>query len=86
MELAIDGIGAYKDWKNYLESDRAEAYFTQTDALWMLGKTEEENQAMKERLTRYNVESEILNIDGIQKKFPAMNLEPCPEVDLETME
>ena len=31
------GMAAYKDWKSYLQDEKAEAYFTETGALWMLG-------------------------------------------------
>ena len=38
MQLALDGINAYKNWGDYTGlGSKAEAYFTQTDALWMLG-------------------------------------------------
>lgn len=30
-------MAAYKDWKSYLQDEKAEAYFTETGALWMLG-------------------------------------------------
>ena len=33
MQLALDGINAYKHWKDFLQDDNAEAYFTQTDSL-----------------------------------------------------
>lgn len=85
MELALDGINAYKNWGAYTGlGDEAEAYFTHTGALWMLGKSKADNFTIQERLKRYNVESEVLDADGISRKFPVLNTEPYPEFNPET--
>ena len=42
MELALDGIAAYKNWAEYTQLKDPQASFTHTGALWMLGKTKEE--------------------------------------------
>jgi len=87
MELALDGINAYKNWGAYTGlGDEAEAYFTHTGALWMLGKSKADNLAIQDRLKRYKVESEVLDADGISHRFPALNTEPYPEFNTETGE
>ena len=61
MELALDGINAYKNWAEYTGLSKPQASFTHTGALWMLGKTKMENFEMKERLTKFGVNSEVRN-------------------------
>jgi len=85
MELALDGIHAYKNWGDYTElGSEAEAYFTHTGALWMLGKSHADSMAIHERLKKYNVQSEVLDGGGISRKFPALSTEPYPEFNMET--
>merc|ERR1719272_2641859 len=81
MELALDGINAYKNWKEYLGDNEAGAYFTQTDALWMVGKTEADNIDCQRRLAKYGVKSDILNRESFIEKFPLMNPDPFPKYD-----
>lgn len=81
MQLALDGINAYKNWKEFLGDPDAKAYFTQTDALWMLGKSKAENETMKARLAAYGVESHLLDEAGLKERFPLMNPEPFPKFD-----
>jgi len=85
MELALDGISAYKNWGEYTGlGDQAEAFFTHTGALWMLGKTKEANAAIQQRLSVYGVQSEVMDAEAVSKRFPALSTEPYPEFDLET--
>ena len=84
MQLALDGINAYKHWKDFLQDDSAEAYFTQTDSLWMLGYDQAANAAMVERLANFGVGSDVLDSQGIAQMFPQMNTEPMPRYDAET--
>ena len=86
MELALDGISAYKNWGEYTRLKETRAYFTETGALWMLGKTQCANEAMKERLMRFGVESEVLDAQGLKAMFPTMNTDAYPEYDMETGE
>jgi len=81
MQLALDGINAYKNWKEYLQDPEAQAYFTHTGALWMLGKGKADNEAMQARLTAFGVKSEVLDAQGIKEKYPVMNTDPFPEYD-----
>merc|ERR1711871_170477 len=82
MQLALDGISAYKNWGDFTGlGSEAEAYFTETGALWMLGKGSEENQAMKERLHAFGVESSVMAADDIHHVFPALSTDPYPSMD-----
>ena len=66
MQLALDGITAYKNWGEYTGlGDDVEAYFTETGALWMLGKTPGENRAMQDRLHAFGVDSDVLNAEDV---------------------
>ena len=86
VQLALDGINAYKHWKDFLQDDSAEAYFTQTDSLWMLGYDQAANAAMVDRLANFGVGSDVLDSQGIAQMFPQMNTEPMPRYDAETGE
>jgi len=82
MRLALDGIEAYKNWGEYTGlGANAEAYFTETGALWMLGKPKEENELMVQRLAAFGVDSEVMNGEDVTKRFPAMSVDPFPEFD-----
>jgi len=87
MELALDGINSYKNWGEYTGlGDEAEAFFTHTGALWMLGKTRQGNQEIVDRLNKYNVGCDMMTADDIQRRFPALSTEPFPEIDAESGE
>ena len=45
------------------------AYFTETGALWMLGKTKCDNDAMQERLATFGVKSDVLDDQLLRQKF-----------------
>jgi len=84
MRLALDGIRAYKNWGDYTGIKQPRAYLTETGALWMLGKTKADNLAMKERLTKFGVKSDVLDEQGLREKFPTMNTDPYPEYNHDT--
>ena len=87
MQLALDGIKAYKNWAAYTGLGKeTRAYFTETGALWMLGKTPAENEEMKKRLAKFGVSSDVLDAQGLKERFPAMDVTPYPEYDMETGE
>jgi len=81
MQLALDGIGAYKNWNDYTGLKEVKAYFTETGALWMLGKQRSDNEVMQKRLKEYGVDSTCLDAKALKEKFPAMSTEAYPELD-----
>ena len=76
MELALDGISAYKNWAEYTGLRDPQAAFTHTGALWMLGKTREENVEMAKRLEQFGVGSEIMDakVRGGRERGPPVVL------------
>merc|ERR1711968_55538 len=86
MELALDGIGAYKNWKDFLQDDDAEAYFTDTGSLWMLGYDTASNDSMADRLAAFGVEADVLDAAGIKEMYPQINTDPMPRYDMQTGE
>lgn len=79
VRLALDGIAAFKSWPAYLGNLRASDTFTETGALWMLGKSKAENEAMQVRLSRFGISSDVLNACSLSARFPLINTEPYPE-------
>merc|ERR1711871_1813439 len=86
MKLALDGIGAYKNWREFLQDDDAEAYFTDTGSLWMLGYDASSNDSMADRLGAFGVEADVLDAQGIKDMYPQINTEPMHRYDMETGE
>lgn len=85
MELALDGINSYKNWGEYTGlGDQAEAFFTHTGALWMLGKSREGNQGLVDRLNKFNVGCDMMDESDIKRRFPALSTAPFPEFDMES--
>ena len=64
--FALDGMHAYKEWQSYLQDTSAEAKFTETGALWMLGYDRKQNDAMVERLDKFGVKGDVLDADAMK--------------------
>ena len=86
MQLALDGIGAYKNWQEFLQDDQAEAFFTETGSLWMLGYDAPTNDTMAARLGQFGVNADVLDADGIKDMYPQINTDPLPRYNHETGE
>ena len=76
--FALDGMHCYKEWQSYLQDSTAEAKFTETGALWMLGYDRAQNDAMVERLNKFNVKGDVLDADAMKEKFPLLSTDPFP--------
>jgi glycine/D-amino acid oxidase-like deaminating enzyme len=83
MAFALDGMAAYKDWQAYLKDEQAEAYFTETGALWMLGYDAAQNAQMQARLAQFGVGSDLIDERELAHRFPQMSPEPFPTFDNE---
>lgn len=83
MQLALDGMSAYKNWKAYTGLAGAEESFTETGALWLLGKPRAENEAMVARLAQYGIRADALDAHSLAERFPVMSTEPYPVYDEE---
>ena len=76
IELARDGIQAYRNWAAFLEMDEKPlAEFQQVGALWLGNREHNWEPRHIERLARFEIASTILNDDQIRARFPAIN--PC---------
>ena len=78
MKFALDGTNAYHNWKDYLQDADAEAKFTETGALWMLGYDKAQNDAMIDRLGRFGVKAENIDEAELGRRFPQISPEPFP--------
>mmetsp|Transcript_40412 Transcript_40412/g.49007 ORF Transcript_40412/g.49007 Transcript_40412/m.49007 type:complete len:448 (+) Transcript_40412:103-1446(+) len=83
MQVALDGIDAYKNWSAYTGNDKSTTTFTPTGALWMLGYDKCKNEAMAKRLLDHGVHSTVLDEDDFKKRFPLFSTEPFPEFNEE---
>lgn len=81
MQLALDGMAAYKNWRAYTQLSTAQETFTETGALWMLGKCAAENEAMVKRLAQYAIRADVMDAESIRERFPLMSVEPYPVFD-----
>ena len=74
VELARDGIAAYRNWADYLEMAEPRARFHHEGVLWLAdGKTDW--SAERDRLVALGIRSEVLHDEDVSNRFPAMN--PC---------
>ena len=78
MQFALDGMEAYKNWTDYLQDSEANAKFTETGALWMLGYDNAQNDAMVARLAKFGVDADRIDQAELAKRFPLINPEPFP--------
>ncbi|KAJ1624276.1 FAD dependent oxidoreductase-domain-containing protein [Pavlovales sp. CCMP2436] len=81
MQLALDGMSAYKNWRAYTGLADAQETFVETGALWMLGKPQAENEAMQARLAKYGIGATVLDAAGVKDKYPLMSTDPFPCFD-----
>jgi sarcosine oxidase subunit beta len=81
VELARDGIEAYRNWADYLGMAEPRARFHNDSVLWLAdGRTDW--AAEKDRLAESGIRCELLDDGEMRARFPAMN--PCrlaPDVE-----
>ena len=59
-------MAAYKDWKSYLQDEKAEAAFTETGALWMPGAPPPRHACPSPSLTPPTPSSTLRRYDAAQ--------------------
>ena len=85
LELARDGIAAYRDWRAYTGLTAPSAEFHNDAVLWMPGDDAGWADREAGRLRRFGVVAEVLDSDETAARFPALsNCTLAP--DLETGE
>lgn len=83
VELARDGIAAYRHWADYLEIADPRARFHNDGVLWLADGRPGWPSAEKDRLATFGIRAEVLDDEDVGACFPAMN--PCPLApDMET--
>lgn len=77
IELARDGINAYRDWQTYLQAPQAPlAEFQQTGVLWLGSHDKVWADSDRASLSSLQIPSEILDSEALAARFPGIN--PCP--------
>ena len=74
IELARDGINAYRSWAEFLETESVIARFEQLGLLW-LSADPAWCKSSHERLSRFDVPASLLTDADVVSRFPAIN--PC---------
>ena len=74
-------MDAYKNWSDYLRDGEANASFTETGALWMLGYDGSQNEGMVQRLAKFGVAAEQIDEAELGRRYPMMSPEPFPTFD-----
>ena len=85
IELARDGITAYRYWQAFTGLESPRAGFHRHGVLWIPGGDSDWASREQTRLARFGLRSEVLDDVGLRERFPAYN--PCYlPPDLETGE
>lgn len=74
LELARDGINAYRNWPEFLAADSVLAKFEQAGLLW-LSASPDWCKTNRERLSRFDIPCSLLTDADVESRFPAIN--PC---------
>ena len=85
VELARDGIHAYQNWSDFLETAEPRARFNQDGVLWLGDGRTDWPAAEQARLATFGLRADILDDDELRARFPAIN--PClraPDVEAGT--
>ncbi len=85
VELACDGIAAYRDWHNFTGLASPRAVFHADSVLWLAGQDPDWAARERARMKTFGVRCETLDDLALVERFPAVN--PCVLCpDLETGE
>ncbi len=82
VELARDGIRAYRQWAEFTRIDSPRGQYHQDGALWINQEGKAWADDEQARLNRLGVEGEVLSDDEITTRFPSLSTCTVP-VDLE---
>ncbi|SEH13934.1 Glycine/D-amino acid oxidase [Sphingopyxis sp. YR583] len=75
VELARDGIAAYRNWTDFLGTGDVRAKYHRHGALWFGGDGDAGLQSEAKRLERLGIGVELLGHAEVRERFPALN--PC---------
>ena len=75
VQLASDGIGAYRDWQAYTGLSKPQATFQSDSVLWMPGSDVQWADREHARMQRLGVAMAVLDDEALKERFPALS--PC---------
>ena len=75
VQLASDGIGAYRNWPEFTGLSEPQAAFQNDTVLWMPGSDTEWAEREHVRMQRLGIATSVLDDDDLQERFPALS--PC---------
>jgi sarcosine oxidase subunit beta len=73
LQLASDGIGAYRNWQAYTRLSHPRAEFQNDGVLWMPGSNTAWADVEHARLKNYGIPSVVLDDDDLTERFPALS-------------
>jgi len=73
LQLASDGISAYRNWPAYTRLQRPRAAFQNDGVLWMPGSNTAWADVEHARLQRFGIASAVLDDDELKARFPALS-------------
>ena len=85
VQLARDGIDAYRHWADFVQLPDPLAGFHDSGMVWLGDGRPDWPEQEARRLAGLGVRVEVLDDDGLQARFPAIN--PCldaPDIESET--
>jgi glycine/D-amino acid oxidase-like deaminating enzyme len=72
IDLSVSGIGAYKQWSQYLQSDDVSASFTRTAGLWLTDESVQSARGTVARLAERGLHATVMDAADVTKRWPAM--------------
>jgi sarcosine oxidase, subunit beta len=73
VNLARDGINAYRDWREYIGLEDTRARFNNDGVLWMPGADFEWSEREHRRMQKKGIATEILEDADLNDRFPDIN-------------
>lgn len=75
VDLARDGISAYRGWRDYVELSAPRASFHRDGVLWLSDGKPGWAEAEQRRLAQHSIATDVLTDTELAERFPAIN--PC---------
>jgi glycine/D-amino acid oxidase-like deaminating enzyme len=85
LQLACDGVGAYRNWQAYTGLSEPQARFQNDGILWMPGSDTTWADVEHARLQSFGISTAVLDDDDLRERFPALSTCTIPP-DTETGE
>jgi glycine/D-amino acid oxidase-like deaminating enzyme len=73
VRLALHGQGAYRNWSEFTQIDQPRSRFHAVGMVWMMGYSNAEAAAARDRLIKEGGRAEVLDAGGVQARFPALS-------------